>query len=235
MTNQEEEKYIPPLFEFIFNFFVEIFGEDIMSNEECVVSNSIIRDCPVFLMELNPVEIITNVDGLAHWAQYIFHLSHELCHYAIHQQKKDKKAIISWFEESICEAMALYILLLAEINWEKCALSTGDPDYKLSIKKYREQKYLDVEISVLKRCKTLQELWEINMNSENDRKARSMERNYLYHTFCSMPDDIKNIIYYSQYIQLNNLLVDFPSWRNDYKAGLDFINKLSEIQPDIIA
>jgi hypothetical protein len=107
-----EDKYMRPLFDFILKFFIEIFGEEIMFSEPCVVYNDPSEDVPMMIINYDPIKIRTNAKSLNHWAQYIYYLSHELTHYAIRQQKKDKTTIVKWFEETVCEALSMYIASL---------------------------------------------------------------------------------------------------------------------------
>lgn len=228
-----EKQYMHPLFEFILGMFVEIFGEEIMFAEPCIVYNDPSEDYPMLIRNSIPIKIRTNAHSLKHWAQFIYHLSHELTHYAIRQQKENKDAIIKWFEETICEAMSMYILHLAASRWAECDLYKLNTGYSPCLTKYYVDLYNKTADSVLKKCASYLELQNIENTCEHDREGRSIDRNYLFDTFISMPNEIKTIVYYSQYIQLNGLQIDFSAWKTDSKDSEYFIAQLGSIQPAI--
>lgn len=103
----EEKKYMRPLFIFVLKLFVEIFGENTMAAEFCVLYNDASSECPMLIRNTVPIHIRTRAENLGYWAQFIYQLSHEMTHYVIRQYKTDKAAIVKWFEETICEAMSL--------------------------------------------------------------------------------------------------------------------------------
>lgn len=228
-----ERQYMRPLFEFVLGMFIEIFGEEIMFAEPCIVFNDPSEDYPMLITNSNPIKMRTNACSLKHWAQFITHLSHELTHYAIRQQKKNKGDIVKWFEETICEAMSMYILRLAADRWTECALYNLNTQYAQSLTKHYTTMYNKTSDSVLRKCSSYVDLQSVESTCENDRDGRSIDRNYLFDTFVSMPNDIKITVYYTQYIQLNGLQIDFNTWKADSKSSENFITKLGSIQPVI--
>jgi len=231
----DERLYMRPLFEFVFGIFKEIFGDKIMLAEPCIVFNAPAEPFPMLITNTNPIKIRTTARDLRYWAQFIYQVAHELTHYAIRQQKKDKQIILSWFEETICEALSIYILQLAHNRWHECLLYSCNPAYAQVLEEYYVNIYNRTADSVLKRCSSYADLQHIETTCQKDREGRSMERNYLFEIFVSMPNDIKVVIYYTQYMQLNGLQVDFDSWKVDNKNSEDFITQLSLIQPAISA
>ncbi len=173
-----EREYMRPLFKFTLDFFIGIFGRDIMSREQCIVFNDPSEDYPMLIRNKLPIMIRTNAVSLRHWSQFMFHLSHELSHYAIRQQKSNKDAIIKWFEETVCEALSMYVLLLAATRWSDCPLFLNDNNYGHSLKKYFDNLYNETDESVLRKCGSYLELQQIERTCEDNRQGRSMDRNY---------------------------------------------------------
>lgn len=54
--------------------------------------------------------------------------------------KEDKNLIIQWFEETLCEAMSLYILKLSSLRWHECALSHINPNYSTSFNQFSHKR-----------------------------------------------------------------------------------------------
>lgn len=220
------------IFHLVYKFFIEIFGEEIMTKEHCIIYNEIDAPYPMLITNYIPVRIRLDISGFNCWCQYIYQLSHEMTHYAIRQQKVDKDVTISWFEETICEAMSLYILYLSAQRWSECCLSNNNQQYSTSILNYLSNVYNDTSASVLKKCITYQDLKYIEENYSDTRRSRGEERNYIYSLFKSSPQDIKTIIYYTQYIQLNNIQIDFDAWLGE-SPNSNFVACIKTIQPDI--
>lgn len=128
----DEQRYMSPLFTFVLKQFMEIFEIEALNSEQCIVYNEPTAPCPMLVTNRAPIRIRTNSASLNYWAQYIYQLSHELTHYVIRQYKEDKDAIVKWFEETICEAMSLYILKASGLRWNECLLSRNDPNYGLN-------------------------------------------------------------------------------------------------------
>ncbi|WP_143598543.1 hypothetical protein [Tissierella sp. P1] len=203
-----------------------------MAAEKCILINEPISSCPMLIINRNPIRLCTSVESASYYCQYIYQLSHELTHYAIRQGKIDKNITIKWFEETLCEAMSLYILDLSAQRWDECGLSNNNPNYFRSILEYLKKEYNREGNSMVNSCKTLNDLKYIESTSESERANRILERNYLYKTFKDMPKDIKNIIYYTQY--LHGIMVNFDKWKEEIgDENIIFLKKLEGIQPAI--
>ena len=231
----EGREYLCPLFDFVFGLFREIFGDEIMYAEPCIVFNDPLAPFPMLILNTNPIKIRTTAGNLRDWSRFIYEFAHELTHYAIRQQKKDKGITLKWFEETICEAMSMYILNLVGKRWNESPLYNCWPTFAQAINKYNADIYERTSDSILRKCSSYAELQNIEDTCHNNRGGRSIDRNYLYDVFVSMASDIKTIIYHTQYIQLNGLQVDFDIWQVEDKNKEHFINKLSSIQPAISA
>lgn len=233
IQTQEDEKYMRPLFSHIFNLFEDIFSTNIMNSEICVLYNDEKADYPMLIRNCTPIRIRTNATDLSYWAQFIYHLSHEMTHYVIRQYKTDKSAVIKWFEETICEAMSLYILRVSSMRWTECDLHSINPSYGEELERYWRNKYEKTEDSVLKQCHTIHELELVEERCETNRNGRSIERNYLFDTFCAMPNSIAEFVYYPLYIR-GDLQIDFITWESNQTSNL-LIPHLKSIHPELIA
>ena len=229
----EDKKYMRPLFSFVLEIFIEVFGENTMLMEPCILFNDATADCPMLIRNTTPIMIRTNANDLSYWAQFTYHLSHELTHYAIRQYKTDKATIIKWFEETICEAMSLYILRVSSQRWNQCALSSINLNYGNSLETYWKSEYQNTEDSVLKKCQSVHELELVEETCEKNRKGRSIERNYLFDRFCEMPDSLAEFVYYPRYMR-GDIRIDFGAWESNHKNSL-LVPYLKSIQPEFTA
>ena len=229
---QDEIKYMRFIFTFVLDQFVEIFGAEIMEAELCIVFNSMNAPCPMLITNQNPIALRTDVKSLGIWNQYVYQLSHELTHYVIRQYKENKDSIIKWFEETLCEAMSLYILRQSSIKWSTCTLSKMNPDYSSYFKSYLNDVYNQTGKSVIRACHTLSELQEIERTSESQRLDRSIERNYLYDTFCEFPESIAAFVFYPLYAR-SDLQLDLDRWEKETNNSI--ISKLREVHPILTA
>ncbi|BAK99225.1 hypothetical protein OBV_20270 [Oscillibacter valericigenes Sjm18-20] len=233
MQTPEEQKYMIPLSSYVLKLFGEIFGVGIINSETCLLYNDEKAAYPMLIINRNPIMIRTNVEKFRCWEQFIFQLSHEMTHYIIRQYKTDKTAIVKWFEETICEAMSLYILRVSSMRWIECALHSIKPNYGVALEFYWRDVYKQTEESVLKRCHTLHELELVEEACETNRKGRSIERNYLFNTFCDMPNSIAEFVYYPLYMH-GDLQIDFETWTSNQNNNL-LIPHLKAIQPKLTA
>jgi len=213
----DELNYMEPLFDFVFEQFCEIFGIEYMNGEPCKVFNDPDSECPQLLYRYTPIRLRTKAKSLTHWAQYIFQLSHELTHYAIRQFKeiRTKDGGVWWFEETICEAMALYIVKTVGERWRECKLFCLDPNYGQELIDYYKGKYAKTADSVLDECHTLSELQNIEETCQEDagRQGRSIHRNYLFDTFVDNPTCIAQLVRYPLFMR--GLVIDFNEWESD--------------------
>lgn len=226
----DEQRCMSTLFSFVLKQFVEIFGTTALNSEKCVVYNEPVAPCPMLVTNRTPIRIQTCTDSLKIWDQYIYQLSHELTHYVIRQYKEDKDAIVKWFEETICEAMSLYILKASSLRWNECPLSRNDPNYSLKIMHYFENAYNKIAPSALKKCHTLDDLKAVENFCETRRDDRGIERNYLLNNFLKYPESISAFIYYPLYMR-GDLQIDFAKWKKNNSSPI--VSALESIQPNI--
>ena len=209
----DEQKYMEPLFDFVFEQFCAIFGIEYMNGEPCVVFNAPDSACPRLIFN-TPLCLRTHSKALTRWAQYIFQLSHELTHYAIRQFKEiqNKENGVWWFEETICEAMALYIVKCSGERWHECKLYSINPNYGQALIDYYKDEYEDTAESILNKCSTLSELQEIEdaCQKKESRPGRSIHRNYLFDTFVANPTCIAQLVRYPLFMR--GLVIDFREW-----------------------
>ena len=229
---QDEANYMCSIFTFVLNQFVEIFGAEVMEAELCIVFNDATAPCPMLIRNQNPIALRTDVKSLGIWNQYVYQLSHELTHYVIRQYKENKDSIIKWFEETLCEAMSLYILRQSSIKWPICALAKVNPDYGVYFKSYLDDVYNQTDRSVIRACHSLSELQKIEQTSESQRLNRSIERNYLYDTFCEFPESIAAFVFYPLYAR-PDLQLDLDRWEKETNNAL--ISKLRKVHPTLTA
>lgn len=241
--NSEEEKYLYENFIFLYNIFKGIFGEELLNKEDCAVINDKNGSSPnmTYFSSENLLYIILNSNSLNYWAQLIYQLSHEMTHYLCRQYRNDSRGnynSLSWFEETICEAMSLFILKIASENWHNNHLSKINPKFSKSLKDYYSNELSKTVINngdiFIENVSSLSELEYINIHAVDKRELRVNARNKTFDLICSSKNgDIQKIIEYNDYIKENskNLLIDFEKWELETKSP--FIKSLSIIQPII--
>lgn len=227
---EDDQKYMRPLFEFLLLQFVEIFGETILGAEQCIAYNDSTAPCPMLITNRTPIQLRTCSKSLRYWAQYIYQTSHELTHYVIRQYKEDKDAIVRWFEETLCEAMSLYILKSSSLRWHECALSHINSNYGTSLMDYFKSTYDETGPSSLKACRSLDDLKNVESTCQTQRISRTIERNYLVDAFCEHPESISAFVYYPLYMR-GDLQIDFEKWKESDSTPL--VSKLESIQPNL--
>ena len=226
----DEQEKMHALFEFLLQQFVDIFGQAALSREMCIVYNDPAASCPMLITNRTPIQIRTCTQSLSYWAQYIYQSSHELTHYVIRQYKEDKGAFIGWFEETLCEAMSLYILKSSSLRWHECALSHINPNYGTSLMDYFKSTYNETGPSSLKACRSLDDLKNVESTCQTQRISRSIERNYLVDAFCTHPESISAFVYYPLYMR-GDLQIDFEKWKESDSTPL--VSELESIQPNL--
>lgn len=227
---EDDQKYMRPLFEFLLLQFVEIFGETILGAEQCIAYNDSTAPFPMLITNRTPIQLRTCSKSLRYWAQYIYQTSHELTHYVIRQYKEDKDAIVRWFEETLCEAMSLYILKSSSLRWHECALSHINSNYGTSLMDCFKSTYDETGPSSLKACRSLDDLKNIESTCQTQRISRTIERNYLVDAFCEHPESISAFVYYPLYMR-GDLQIDFEKWKESDSTPL--VSKLESIQPNL--
>jgi uncharacterized membrane protein YjjP (DUF1212 family) len=80
-----------------------------------------------------------------YWCQFIYQFSHELTHFVIRSYKKDKDKYVKWFEETVCEAMSLFVLRFLSENWQSCSLSEINSGYNKLILQYLDNEKKEVK------------------------------------------------------------------------------------------
>ncbi|ELC8397658.1 hypothetical protein P6P36_01885 [Clostridium perfringens] len=229
--NAFENESIKSILEHMLIEFDLIFTESLTTLEPCYIFKDSDSDCPMLITNEPNLRISLAVDTYRKWAKVIYQLSHELCHYILNQTSNHKQPI-SWFEETLCEAMSLYILDFFYETWSDCSLSQHDSPYFIGIKDYLEDILKESSTDGLNNCKTIEDLDKINSRAERDRSDRISERNYLFELFNSYKNKKEKIALikdYQKYISSNGLTIDFAKWYQE--TGEEFIQKLSKIQP----
>lgn len=227
------DENIYSILHFLLPEFSRIFSPDIMRAETCTVFNDPSSKCPMLIISRNPIQIQLSQESTQYWAQTIYQLSHEMCHYAIRQGHKGDSYILSWLEETICEAMSLYALEWASNNWYRCPLSMGHSEYSSSIFTYLKDTAGKPERNDLQSCVTLLDLRICNQTAESNRGGRVRERNILYVCISRHPEESRFLCDMYRYLNEDKLTIDFDTWLADNPS--EIVKCLSEIQPKIVA
>jgi hypothetical protein len=216
---------------FVISLFRQIFGDIVIASEDIEVFNDPTADCPMLIKEPPPLRIRTNTASDIYWCQVVYQFSYELTHYIIRQYKVDKDVGIKWFEETVCEALSLYILDLVGKRWGECLLSKDALNYAENFISYACDRYNEQGTDKLKKCLTSTDLQKIENTCEERREDRNNERSLLFDLFKSRPQFIYVIVHYPRYIQPGKLLVDFDSWVNTDETTKEFLLCASKVQP----
>lgn len=216
---------------FLLEEFIRLIGPDIMLNEDCVVCNIPQLDSPCFIGNFVPARIVLTQESYSYWSQTIYQLSHEMCHYAFSQCKENKDFTLSWFEEPICEAMALYALKYASQNWQKCHLSINNPLFYKSHESYLNCELAKESTDGFKECDTVEKLTEYEKNNVavERRETHRNERNDIYREILANPVELRYVLGYTKYIEDNGIVIDFDRWLQ--KTPCNLLNSLQQIQP----
>lgn len=203
--------------------YERIFGDEIMNNEECIVYNNPQANCPMLLTNSTPVKIRLAQSSTSYWAQLIYQLSHELCHYAIRQTKNKKEFTLAWFEEIVCEAMSLYMLKWSAENLDKHSGLCGE--FKSNIKNYLDDELNKTGTTGFRSCKSVDMLGKYD--AERDRESHINERNKLYYEIIKNPKLCSCFCDYERYVKNNNITIDFNTWeKDDNNPIVRFLHKL---------
>jgi hypothetical protein len=223
------------LFGIIFDKYNSIFGNELMTSEECQVFNDSRLTTPMLFIDKKPIRIKLSLVSNISWTSFIYQLSHELGHYVIRQYKKDKNTNVFRIEEIFCEALSLYTLKTMADHWHDYSLSKKYENYKEYMLSFYENTYYEGEGIIIKETSTLDNLLKQEYTYANNRLEHMGERNLLCSLFFKYPNCIKEIIRYSDFVVTTKKgnYVDFNKWSKHTKYK-DFINELSKIQPKII-
>jgi len=206
--------YLEALLELLLPEYARIFGEETMMAERCLVYNDKTASVPLLIWNTTPIRIrLAQSGGLGLWSQTIFQLSHELCHYAIRQNKQDKDYWLSWFEEILCKAMSLYALHYSSEHWDACMLHSMNAGYSRGI-----QGYLDDEL--LKPCplekSSFDSLQEYEDTYYDHKDLDRAKRNELFCAIKEQPLLARHFQEYPAYlVPPQRLLIDFDRWERE--------------------
>ena len=228
----EGSESVRALLELLMPEYIRIFGKDTMLYEPCIVYNEKQSSCPMLVTNTNPIRIRLSQLSLSYWAQTVFQLSHEMCHYAIRQKKSDKDYSLTWFEEVLCESMSLYALEYAAANWSRCDLSQMSPRFGVCIQDYLINELKDIGTDELYNSTSLIKLKAYNEICCDDRGSHRNERNIVYKAIHKNPLDARCFLNYPQYINPSTkLTIDFDRWEQDDPCYL--VRILRYTQPNI--
>lgn len=217
----------------ILNYFQEIkIG---FNYEVCNIQKSKLP-YPIFYSKTVNKNLPTNLMFLAindysFWCQVVYQLSHELTHCFICSNNVNENNKASWIEETICESVSLYFLKYFFQNWKLCNLSKLNPSFNVSFNDYLTNILNKNGNNKLNHCKNLQELNDINTNSQNTREDRLENVKDLFRILNK--SNIRGIIKYKDYIIPNTILLDSDRYINDYPNN-EAIKYLCNIQKSII-
>lgn len=222
-------EYLMAILQFLLTEYSRIFGADTMTAEECIVYNDPESACPQIIFNAEPLRIRLHQKSLSFWAQTIFQLSHELCHFALRQHRKNKDFVLSWFEEIVCEAMSLYALQWSAKNWGNCSLSMLNPQFSNAINAYLEDELAAESNDVFQKCVTVEMLAQYEVERSTDRPTHKNERNLLFFEITKNPEECACFGDYHRYIDKNGITIDFERWEKDNPCQI--IRFLHNLQP----
>ena len=236
-NNPQEMDYLIGIFNFIYDKMSYSFGQNSMQSEKCMIIRQAEYECPMFVTHYNGLElpypkIILKMNEYCCWAQLIYQLSHEMCHYVIRQNKVGKDVKIAWLEEILCEAYSLYMLRITAHKWVECDLSKINAGYALSINDYLARRLEKVGNPIDKNT-TLAGFVIINEMCESQRENHAFERNLMYTLFITHPEQIQAIADYTNYIRENGLMIDFDEWLRDTNNNI-IVKNLKEMCPYVL-
>ena len=231
IQNAERSDQADCILRFLLGEFSRLVGSDIMFREDCIVYNDANADVPMLIINALPVRIRLAQNGFEYWAQTIYQLSHEMCHFAFRQCKENKEFTLRWFEEIVCEAISLYALEYSSRNWQHCQLSKINPSFFQSIASYLNDKLAKECTDEFKKCDSVAKLIEYETGDKPDgqRQTHRAERNFIYQAISENPLELRCVLDYTKYIGENGIVIDFEKWIQDSPCNL--LNRLKQIQP----
>lgn len=229
--NNYKSDELKKLLDFILIEYELLFSKEILCKSKCTILNYVNKGYPQYIHSKSPQEIHLDVTSYDYYNWTTYQISHELLHYILHQTSNGLP-ILSWFEETLCEAFSLYILNFCSDKWSDCLISKEYLDGKGDMLSYLSKALYATPNDGLKSCMNLSDLKHINSISESDRSQRLLERNYIYRLFRQYRNNIHLITNYRQYI-IYDIFIDFDKWIQDTNNN-EFIIELSKIQPKII-
>lgn len=161
------------------------------------------------------------------WCQVAYQLGYLMTHCLIDHLGDDEEGV-TWAEELICEAAALKLLNCLQENWYATIFWKEDRDYADCIEKYIRDNLGDNGTSALLRCRSRDELREINERNLFD--DRIDESHDLFHAM--KPEDLTELVKIREY-EADDLLLYTHYWRSfaEGSAAVDYICRLQERIP----
>lgn len=224
--------FVQDIMEVITGHFQELGLDFDFKKRDVVVRQNI--PCPKFwLEEENPYlrrdTIFLHCSKCSYWCKVVFQLAHELSHCYIYCHNSEKSKGISWVEETICEAMAMYFLDYFRKNWTKICLSRLNPTYDEAFADYLNDILVNEEgngrLSVIN---SVDELKDINKNATIRREDRKEEVDVLWHRLKA--DEIYGLFCYRDYAKKHSVLMDTAAYLNAFKNNdaVDYICYLQD-------
>ena len=176
--------------------------------------------------------IIVASNKLNYWCQAMYQISHEMTHAIIQYNSSSKTESISWIEETICEAMSLFFLKQAIINWEFIKPQTFGQSYKESIVEYLNNLLLEKGTNKLANSKSVEELQRINDSSQDNRNTRKNEMHELFLRLDG--DNINGLINYRKYILRKTILLNTKKYKTAF-YGNQAVTYLCNLQDNIVS
>ena len=219
---------------------------DVVNNPDASKFGLITNATPVpfgLITNTKPVLLQTMVDmdyypWFSFAGPYIYQLSYGLMQYTMRQQKPDPDVTIRWFEDTICDAIAIHTLKTVINHWSKYDSKFESSEIAIdNMKQFASDGMCTYAHNPLRACKNLDDLKRIedNCDAEIDRgRDRGHARNYILAVLWlpGMSDSISHIGAYARYINDDNLTIDFERWVSEHPEHTPMIKYLSKIQPD---
>lgn len=233
IVNPCENSYmLESILSFLLDYYSVLFGDGILRDEKCIVFNDPKADCPMLITNTPFPLIRLAQDSLTYWAQTIYQLSHEMCHYVFRQYKTQKDITLSWYEELVCESVSLLALEYSAQNWNECALSSNSPNFNKAIISYLQNELARAGTTEFSLSKTLKAMASYEKIAQENRASRINERNRLYKALSENPTDCRCIMDYQKYTKSNGVTLDLVKWYSDEQSSL--IATLMEIIPIVL-
>lgn len=229
--NNYKSDELKKLLDFILIEYELLFSKEILCKSKCTILNYVNKGYAQYIHSKTPQEIHLDVTSYDYYNWTTYQISHELLHYIFHQTSNGLP-ILSWFEETLCEAFSLYILNFCSEKWSDCEISKKYPNYNINMSSYLSRELDKFPNYGLRSCINLNDLRYIDSISESNRSERLLERNYVYTLFRKYRNNIHLITNYRKYV-IYDVFIDFDKWIKDTNNN-EFIIELSKIQPKII-
>lgn len=229
---ENNDNVIKIFLQFLTSEFEKLFKFNKKDLENCKIFIDSSSNYPMLITNSNPISIRLAVKNSTFFCQVIYQLSHELCHFYLRQNKNDKETTIKWFEETICEAVSLYMLDFCCKNWTKCELYSKNLNFAKDLEKYLKNLLEVPEERILNRISTQNELIAFNNTCEAERNKRIFERNLIYNRILEAKSEVCCIINYTKYSSIDNLLIDIEKLKQDY-SNIKLVDMIDKFQPKI--